>query len=227
MLEVRQGQAQEMPEHLAPEHRVHAVSRVQHQILPQPPHRRVEEEKHPQTHGDRDQGALGLVHHHLVDYDLSTKGRGEPDQLNEEGRKEDVAPDALVLEELQPEPAEAEFRGRGRALGLGRLRSGLVPHEKHVALERILHQTYRRRLRRLAAGDEIEQPLRIALDEDRRLRRIARKKTNAGECGLGEFAFAGAETQQVDCFDKLPDRMRRRKPLQEQRRVERNAVDLA
>jgi len=75
MLEIRQVQAQEVPKHLAPQHCVHTVPRVQDKILAQPTHRRVEEKEHAQSHGDRDQGAFGLMHHHLVDYHLGAERR--------------------------------------------------------------------------------------------------------------------------------------------------------
>jgi hypothetical protein len=174
MLEVRQVQAQQVPEHLTAQDRVHAIPGVQDQILAKPTHRRVEEEEHPQPNGDRDQGALGLVHHDFVDHDLGAERRGEADQLDEERGKQHVAPDALVLEELRPEPAEAEFPLYWRPVGRHRLPRGLALDQDDAGLELLLERSDRRHLRRLAAGDEIEQPFRIPLDEHRRPRRLAR-----------------------------------------------------
>ena len=79
---------------------------------------------------DHDQRALGLVHHDLVDDHLGEQRRGEADELDGERGEQHVAPDALVLEQLGDEPAEAEgllfgceagdflvFAGAGRFLG--------------------------------------------------------------------------------------------------------------
>ena len=138
VLEVRKVQAQEVPEHLAAQHRVHAVSRMQHEVLPEPTHRRVEKEEHSQTHRDRDQGALGLMDYDLVDHDLGAKRRGEADQLNEEGGEQHVAPDTLVLEERRPEPAEAEFAVRRRPIATGGLRRGFAPDQNDTRRELFL-----------------------------------------------------------------------------------------
>lgn len=227
MLEVRQVQAQQVPEHLATQHRVHAVPRMQDQILAKPPHRRVEEEEHPEAHGDRDQSALGLMHHDLVDHHLGAERRGEADQLDEERGGEHVAPDALVLEEFGPEPAKAELRLHRRAVACRRFRRVFAPDQDHGRRKLLLERSDRRRLRRLAAGDEIKQPFRIPLDEDRRPRRLAREKPYTGKRRLRELAFTGAKTQRVRRLDELLDRMRRGKALQEQRGVERHPVDLA
>ena len=46
LLEIRHGQAEQMPEHGLPQHRVHAVAGVQHQVLAHPGHDRGEQHEH-------------------------------------------------------------------------------------------------------------------------------------------------------------------------------------
>jgi hypothetical protein len=226
VLEVRQVQPQEVPEHLASEHRVHSVAGVDQEVLAQPTHARIEGEEHRKAHGDGDQRALGLVDHHLVDHDLRAKGRREADELDEEGRRQHVAPDALVLEELGPEPAEAKLRPL-RCAVLRRGLDRLVLQKDNVRREAFAQRGERRGLGCLTPGDEIEKPLGVALDEDRRARLLAREKSDAGERGLREFALAGSESKRAERFDELPEGMRCGITLQQQRRVERHPVDLA
>jgi hypothetical protein len=84
VLEVRKVQPEEVPEHLAPEHRVHPVPGMQHEVLAQPAHPGAEEHEHRQPDGDGDEGAVRLVNDDLVDHHLGTQRRGETDQLDEE-----------------------------------------------------------------------------------------------------------------------------------------------
>ena len=182
--------------------------------LAQPAHSSAKEKEHRQAHRDRDQRALGLMDHDLVDHHLGANRRGEADELDEERGEEHVAPDALVPEELLPEPAEAEFRRRRRAVLGGRLLRRLVPHEEHVDVELLLERLNRRGLRRLAAGDEVEQPLGVALDEERRLHRFACEKGKTGKHASRQLPFARPEPERAQRLDQLPDRMRRRKFLQ-------------
>jgi hypothetical protein len=176
VLEVRQVQPEKMLEHLAAEHRVHSVPRMQHEVLPQPTHPRAEKQEHPQPHSDRDQRALGLVHHHLVDDHLGPNRRGEPNQLNEERGKQHVAPDALVPNQLRPEPAKTEPRRSRRAILSRWIFGRLVPHQQHVGVELLLERRDRRRLRRLTSRDEVEQAFGVALDEERRPGLFSRDK---------------------------------------------------
>ena len=215
VLEVRQVQPQEVAEHLASQHRVHAVSGVQDKILAKPTHRRVEEEEHPQSHGDRDQGAFGLMDNDLVDHHLGSQRCGEPDQLDEERGGEHVAPDAFVLEELRPEPAEAEFRFRRRAVARSRFCRRVELEHDDARLEQFLQRRNRRCLRHLAAGDEVEQPLGMALDEDHRPLRFAREEPDARKRRLCDIAFASTEIEGVQRLDELPQGMRRGIALQE------------
>jgi hypothetical protein len=102
-----------------------------------------------------------------------------------------------------------------------------MAHEEHVGAERFLHRADRRGLRRLAAGDEVEQPLGVALHEERRLRLFPREKADAGVRRLGDLAFARPEAERAQRFDQLPYRMRRRKFLQQKGWVKGNPIDLA
>jgi hypothetical protein len=116
VLEVRQVQPQQMAQYLAAEDGVDPVPRVQHEVLAQPAHAGVEQQEHAQPQRDHDQRVGRLVHHHLVDDDLREERRGEGEQLDEQRSEQHVAPHALVLEELGPEPRPAEARSRRRAL---------------------------------------------------------------------------------------------------------------
>jgi len=81
--------------------------------------------------------------------------------------------------------------------------------------------------RRLAARLEVQELLAVRLDDERRPRRLALQERDAGKACLRERALAGAKTERLDRFEELAQRMRSRKALQEQRRIERNAVELA
>jgi hypothetical protein len=196
-------------------------------LLAQPAHPGAEEKEHREAHRNRDQRALGLVDDHLVDHHLGPQRRGEPDQLNEERSEEHVAPDALVPQELGPEPAETELRSRRCAVGRVNVRGGLMANEEDAALEMILERCDRRGLRRLGPGYEIEQPLGVPLREERRLRVLPRQKPHAGIRRLGDPAFARPEAERAQRFDQLPKGMRCGKLLEKKRGIERHAVDLA
>jgi hypothetical protein len=167
------------------------------------------------------------VDDHLVDHRLGAKGRGKADQLDEERRGEHVAPDALVLEKLCPEPPKAELPLRWRPVASRRLRRSLALDQEDLRLELLFQRRNWRRLRRLAARHEIEEPLRIPLGQNRGPQRVARKKAYAGKHCLGEFALARAKAQRVRRLHKLLERMRRGKALEQKRRIERNPVDPA
>jgi hypothetical protein len=57
---------------------------------------------------ENDQGTAGLMHDHLIDDHLREKRSGQADELDGEGREQDIAPDGLVFQKLGGEPAEAE-----------------------------------------------------------------------------------------------------------------------
>ena len=70
-----------------------------------------------------------------------------------------------------------------------------MPHQQHVGVELFLQRRDRRRLRRLPAGDEVEQPLGVALDQQGGLWLLPREKADAGIRRLGNLAFARAEAK--------------------------------
>ncbi|MDH5578818.1 MAG: hypothetical protein OEZ09_10220 [Betaproteobacteria bacterium] len=195
--------------------------------LAQPVHACAEQQEHPQAHGDRDERALGLVHHHLVDDNLGADRHGESDQLDEERREQHVAPDALVPQQLGPEPAKAELRCGWRPILGGWLLRRLVPHEQHISSKLLLERSEQRSLRRLAPGDEVEQPLRVALYQQRGLRRFSGEKAQAGISAFRELAFARAEPERAQRLDQLVDGMWRGELPEQERGVKRNPVDLA
>jgi hypothetical protein len=125
-----------------------------------------------------------------------------------------------VLEQLGPEPAEAEAV-RGRLVGeLDRL---LVAREQRARLEALR----RGGLRRPAVRLEVQELRAVALDDDRRARRLVSKEGDARELRLREARLAGTEAEGLQRFDELPQRMRRGEPLQQERRIERQTADLA
>jgi hypothetical protein len=232
LLEVRQREAQQVAEDLAAQHRVHAVAGVQDQVLPQPAHARVEEHEHHQTQADRDQRALRLIDDHLVQDHLRSQGRGETDELDEERSQQHVAPDLFVLEELGGEPAEAEAPGSHLpGIRIGRL-GALVPQQDELRLEAGGELAQRRDLRSLGASDEIEQPLAIALHEQRWPGRVALEHAHAGKAHVLQTARLGRvlaclEAKGAGGFDELRTRVRRREALLKEFRIEGNAADLA
>jgi len=108
LLEVAQRQAQHMTEHLTAEHGVDAVPGVNHQVLAQPGHHGREHHEHHERESDHRQRAVRLMHDHLVDDRLCEQRRRERHELNRQRGEQDIAEDALVLDQLGDEPAEAE-----------------------------------------------------------------------------------------------------------------------
>jgi hypothetical protein len=195
--------------------------------LAQPAHACAEQQEHPQAHRDRDERAPRLVHHHLVDDDLGADRHGEADQLDEERRKQHVAPDALVPQKFRPEPAEAELRRRRRTVFSRRVFRRLVSNEEHFGAKALVERRNRRRVRRLAAGDEVQQSLGVALDQERGLGDVPGEEPETGKRASRQLPFARAEPERAQRLDQLPNGMRRGKLLQEERGVKRNPVDLA
>ncbi len=164
--------------------------------LAQPAHPRAEKHEHRQADGDGDERTVGLMHHDFIYDHLGAQGRGEADELDEERSEQHVAPDALVPNQLRPEPAEAELRSRRCAIANRDIRGGLVSHEEHVVAELLLERSDRRRLRRLAAGDEVEQALSVTLDQERGLG-LTGEKTDARVCRPGKIALARPEPERA------------------------------
>jgi len=81
--------------------------------------------------------------------------------------------------------------------------------------------------RRLAARFEVQEPPAVGLDDEGRPRRFALQEGNARVGRFCERALAGAEAERQDRFEELAQRVRSRETLQEQRRVERDAAELA
>src|ERR1051326_6110752 len=121
-----------------------------------------------------------------------------------------------------PEPAEAEARRRLVDIR----RRALVPHKQRVRLE-ALEGTEAAGLRRLAAGDKVQQLAAVRLDDDRRGRPFTRDDSDARKGCFGERDVPGAKAERLQCLQELALAMRRREALQEQRRIERHAIELA
>lgn len=192
--------------------------------LAQPAHARGEEHEHHETHRNRHQRAESLVHDDLVDDHLREERRRQTDQLNEKRGEQHIPPNPLVLEKLGPEPAEAECGGRG-CLAFQFLPL-LVPDKQRLPLEP-LGLRYRARLRRLAAGFEVEELARVGLDHERGARRFTLEDGDAREARFGEDAFASSKAERLERLNQLTGGVRRRKTLQQECRVERYPVDLA
>lgn len=98
-----------MAEYLTAQHGIDAVAGVQNEILPQPCQKSVEKQEDNQAHANGGQGALGLMHHHLVDNHLREQRRGEAHQLQYQRGDQHITPDGFVLQEFGQKPAKAEF----------------------------------------------------------------------------------------------------------------------
>ena len=135
-------------------------------------------------------------------------GVASADQLDEERRDEHVAPDALVLEELAPEPAEAESGNAGAApsssessltfscrsssaCGSKRSRSSSA----QVAGFWLPASKYRSCL-----------PSDLTISAGRG--DLALQERDARKARLGEPALAGAKTERLDRFEELMDGVR-------------------
>lgn len=117
ILEIGQGQSEQVPENLATENRIDTVAGVQHKVLAQPAHTAGEEHEYDQGYAKNDQGAMGLVNDDLVDDDLGEQRGSQTDELDGEAGKQYVTPDGLVLEQFGDEPRETECHGLGFKAG--------------------------------------------------------------------------------------------------------------
>src|SRR5207247_2498703 len=163
---------------------------------------------------------------HLVDDDLREKRRGKGDELDEERCEKNVAPDLLVPQQLVPEPAEAEARGFGGAVA-SRLLRALVPEQNDLWREALAGLGGRERGGRARACFEVQNALGVRPGQDRGPWRIRVEKANAGVRSAAQPRFARAKAERLRRFDELSYGVRGGKALQEQRRVKRNAVELA
>jgi hypothetical protein len=235
VLEVRHRQAQEVPEHRLPEHRVDAVPGMEDEILPHPGHDCGKEHEHDERRPHHPERALRLVHDDLVDHDLREKRRRERDELDRKRGREHVAPDALVLQELGDEPPEAESRPGEGKVRIGGLR--LRPRdEEHLRLEAGFEFLERKLAGRVAAGFEKKNALRRSLDDERRPggRGFGRlsfglEERNAGERQRRQLArayrfFAGLEFERLERAEDGGPVVGGRKLLQQQRGIEGQPV---
>ena len=182
LFEVGQGQAQQVPKHVLPQHRIDTVAGMQHQVLAHPGHQRGKQHEHGKRHPHRPQGALGLVHHHLVDDHLSEKRRGQTDQLNRQAGQQHLAPDALVLQELRHKPAEPEPGPHQRlAFIIDHLRCGCGCHQQDAGLKTLREFRMRGDRRLLAARRKVQDTLGIGLEHQHRQQ--GRSRACRGACG--------------------------------------------
>ena len=175
-----------------------------------------------------------MVHHHFVDHHLREERRGEPDQLDRERGEQHLAPDALVAQELGHEPPEAE------RLRLGVHLVGIFGGRRIAAQQQderlVVFVKFRKieRLRFAAGGIERHHARAVAAREDRGRQRPRIGRTCAPERdawigrGLGiercYIGAPGAKTERGEGGEQLFYRVRRRKLPEEQRGVERHAV---
>ena len=243
VLEVARGQFEQMLEHGRSQHRVDPVAGVQHQVLAYPGEQHGEHHEHGQADADHDERALGVVHHDLVDHHLGEQRCCQGQQLDHEGCDQHVAPDVPVFQEFRDEPAKAEAPGcRRHGIRIGE-RFGAGAELQHLARELGIEVG----ARDLAGcgicwaeqhdaggvyGDEEGQScVRLSLRRVRRGRRRRRKhQTRQRQCG--ELAgFTGAHTRpKAHRACRLQEgcpRIRRRKALQQQARIEGDAMHLA
>ena len=170
LFEIAEGQTQQMTEYLGAQNGVNAIAGVKDEELPQPGHDGGEEHEHQQGDTEHDQGALGLMDHDLVDDDLGEQRRGQAHQLNDEGGKQHVAPDALVLLELRQEPAKAEGPSFGQKtrnfLRLAHRHACFPGDQNQFGAQAIGRRFDGERLRGMASGAKIKQGVAIALEDE-------------------------------------------------------------
>lgn len=183
-----------------------------------------------------------MAHHHLVDHDLREQRRGETDELDGERSDEHVAPDRAVLEQLGDEPAEAE-RPRLLLEALHRLfPRALVRDEDDRRLEELLEVVRKPSAGQLAARLDVQDALAVVLEDQtgdrvggligaalghRRAQKGYRRKRGRFEPSPGEQRLTCAEAVGAQRFEKQSAIVRRRKLLQQQRGVERQAMNAA
>ena len=108
MLEIARRQLEQVAEYCGTQYGIDAVAGMQHQVLAHPGQQRRKDHEHRQADADHDQGALGAVHHDLVDDHLGEQRRAQGEYLDDERGDQHIAPDLLVLHQLGDEPAETE-----------------------------------------------------------------------------------------------------------------------
>ena len=230
-LEVRQGQPQQVAQHLAAEDRVDPVPGVHHQVLAQPAHAGAEREEHREPDRDHGERAGRVVHHHLVNDHLREERRRERHQLEEERCREHVAPDAAMPEQLGPEPREAEARRRGRAVGRRRLAHRFVPYQDQLGRELRGEFGERQARRRLGTGRDVDQLARVRPEKQRRARRVGLQERDAREPGRCQSLdaggdFAGPQAVAASRFGQLANAVRGGEALQQEARIEGDTVEL-
>jgi hypothetical protein len=240
MLEIPGRQADQVLEDARAEHGIHPVAGVQDEVLPHPAHRRAEQRHDDEGDADDDEGVDRLVDDHLVDHHLGEQGRGEREELDRRRRKQDVAPDALVLEQFRHEPAETEHRRAFRPrVGVGDRLAGARELDDQPGEPR--GKVFRRKRRRPGAAglDHLELGLGGAGDNRQPVCGLpgpfgrhggehhhARRPDRGETVGRG-FARRGFETEPGRGVKQRLEGVRWRKLAQDERSVEGDPLDLA
>src|SRR5262249_46843451 len=145
----------------------------------------------------------------------------------------DVAPDALVLQELRDEPAEAERRPRGERGFGGRGLRGRASREDHPGREARVEFVERCAVRLLAPGLAVEELLARRLYRERGRERVTRlEEGDAGQSQSGQLAtadrsLAHSELERLGRGEHRGAVVRRRKLLEQYCGIERHPVQLA
>jgi len=170
--------------------------------------------------------------HDFVDDGLREQRGGKPHELDGKRCQQHIAPDALVLQQLRDEPAETEltalrlfgcFLVASQCLFLGPLQTEQHGQELQTQVGK------GDGLRRFASGIEQQDALAVGLENQRRRAAAGARQCQGRQAVGGKFlarghlVLADVEPQQLRSLAQRRQRIRRRKPLQDQPRVERDA----
>lgn len=118
-LEVGEGQLHQVPEEPRAELDVDAARGVREHVGAHAREHRLEERHGEEADADHRQGAVALVHQHLVHHHLEEERCGEREELDEERGDQHLAEQPAVLHDRRDEPGEVEAGELGGRRGAG------------------------------------------------------------------------------------------------------------